>query len=202
MRFHLGPIPHEFEPDGSWRPIREPGPVVMQFIAVPIGIGVAFLVGYCWHIIGLSPVRFQAPHPGLVLFLFLLSFVVLILVHELLHAVVHPHFGRSRATIIGAWPSRGLFYAHYSGPLSRERFLAIFAMPFLVITVLPLIVAATGFLPPGFIIVAAWFSTWNALFACGDHFGMALILSQVPRGAIVQNQSWRTYWRLSNASAT
>jgi hypothetical protein len=68
-----------------------------------------------------------------------LSFPALILVHELLHAVVHPGYGFTDATVIGAWPSKLLFYAHYCGPLSRERFLLVFAMPTLVITGLPLV---------------------------------------------------------------
>jgi hypothetical protein len=89
-----------------------------------------------------------------------------------------------------------MLYAHYSGPLTRNRFLAVFAMPLLVITVLPLVIAALGLVPKALFLPVAWFSTWNAMAACGDIFGIALILFQVPRGAIVQNQSWRTYWKL------
>ena len=168
----------------------------MQFFAVPIGLGAAVLVGYCWHRVGVpASVHFEGRYAILFLVSLLLSFPALIVVHELLHAVVHPRFGRSPATIIGAWPSRLLFYAHYSGPLTRDRFLAVFAMPFLIITVLPLGLAATGLLPPALVMAAAWFSTWNAFFACGDYFGLALILAQVPRASIVQNQGWRTYWK-------
>jgi hypothetical protein len=196
MRFHLGAIPEDFEPDGSWRPIHEPNPIVMQFFAVPIGLGVALFVGYCWHWLGvLTTVHFRAGHAAFFLVALLLSFPALIIVHELLHAVVHPRCGRSPATIIGAWPSRGLFYAHYCGPLTRDRFLAVFAMPFLIITVLPILVSATGLLPPRLAMAAAWFSTWNALFACADYLGIALVLLQIPRAAIVQNRGWRTYWK-------
>lgn len=168
----------------------------MQFFALPIGLGLGLLVGYCWHLVGTpASLRIEGRYAGLFGLGLLLSFPVLIIVHELLHAIVHPHFGRSPATIIGAWPSRLLFYAHYSGPLTRDRFLAVFAMPLLVITVLPLVAASIGLVPPGLMLAAAWFSTWNAIFACGDCFGMALIWCQVPRAAILQNQSWRTYWK-------
>jgi Putative zincin peptidase len=198
MRFHLGSIPDEFTPDGSWRPIREPGPAVMQLFAVPIGVGMAALVMYSWHRIGVSiSLHVESSNAAFFRGCLLLSVPALIVVHELLHAVVHPDCGRSPSTIIGAWPSRLLFYAHYSGPLSRNRFVAVLAMPFVVITVLPLAVAATGLLPTGVTMAAAWFSTCNALFACGDYFGIGLILAQVPRSAIVQNKSWRTYWKPS-----
>lgn len=196
MRFHLGPIPDEFNPDRSWRPIREPGPILMQFIAVPMGVGAVALVGYCWHCIGVPPaLRFQNTHAALILGFILLSFPALILAHEFLHAAVHPRFGFTPATIIGAWPKRFLFYAHYSGRLTRERFLAVFAMPTLIITVLPLAAAAIGLLPPNVALPAMWFSTWNAFFACGDYLGIALIFFQLPRGATVQNKSWHTYWK-------
>ncbi|MFO0898325.1 MAG: DUF3267 domain-containing protein [Pirellulales bacterium] len=94
-----------------------------------------------------------------------------------------------------AWPSRLLFYAHYCGPLSRDRFLAVLVMPLLVITGLPLLLAALGWLPAWSTPVLASFSIWNALFACGDMVGLLLILAQIPRRAIVQNQGWRTYWK-------
>ncbi len=195
MRFHLGPIPDEFVPDSSWRPIREPGPVLLQFLALPIGLGGAWGVAFCWQRLGVPALHLPGSQEILLAIAVFLSLPVLIVVHELLHAVVHPGFGRSPATVLGAWPRRLLFYAHYSGPLTRERFLLVFATPFLGITALPLAFASVGGIPPYWTLAAAWFSTWNALFACGDCFGFALILCQVPRGASVQNQGWRTYWK-------
>ena len=196
MRFHVGPIPQDEIPDHSWRPIREPGPWLIQVIALPIGLGVALLTLQCWKRLGLPPsLHFQ--HGQAVLFVIglALSFPLLFLVHELLHAVVHPRCGATPNTLIGAWPSRMLLYAHYCGLLTRNRFLAVFAMPFLVITVLPLLLALAGVLPPAASPVAAWFSSWNAFFACGDYCGMALIFFQVPRSAVVQNFGWRSYWK-------
>jgi hypothetical protein len=196
MRFHVGPIPDDFAPDDAWRPIREPGPFMVQLFAAPVGIGAALLANYAWHRVA-PPASFDfaESHLTLVSWAIVLSFPALILFHELAHAFVHPGFGGSPATIIGIWPSRLVFYAHYCGPLTRDRFLTVFAMPVLVITVLPLAVAATGVLPPVVTIAARWFSTWNAFFACGDYIGFALIWAQVPRAAIVQNRGWHTYWK-------
>lgn len=196
MRFHFGSIPDDFTPDGSWRPLREPGPMVMQLIAFPLGALSAFLVGYSWSRLGTtSAVDFGHGNALRLILALLLSFPVLIIVHELLHAVVHPHFGRSSATVIGAWPSRMMFYAHYAGPLTRERFLLVFAFPSLIITVLPLLVAACGLVPQEWLFWAAWYSTWNAFFACGYLFGIVIVLLQIPRAASVRNKSWFTYWK-------
>ncbi len=168
----------------------------MQLFALPIAIILSLAVGYCWlHVLPPASMDINGAHPALIAFIPPFSLAVLVVVHELLHAIVHPRLGRTPATIIGLWPSRLLFFAHYSGPLTRNRFLLVFAMPFLVITILPLAVAATGILPSLLVFVTAWFSFWNAAFACGDCLGMALILFQIPRSAIVQNKGWRTYWK-------
>lgn len=196
MKFRLGAIPGDFSPDEAWRPIREPSPLWLQVMAVPIGIGAFIAVVACWlWIEAPASVSFSTAESHWLTLGMALSFPVLVVVHELLHAVVHPGWGTSPATVIGAWPSRLLFYAHYCGPLSRDRFLAVFAMPLLVITGLPLLLAALDWLPAWSTPVLAWFSIWNALFACGDMVGFLLILAQIPRRAIVQNQGWRTYWK-------
>ena len=197
MKLHLGAIPEDdFELDDSWQAMREPGPLLMQLFAFPIGIALLVLFAFLWQRVAtLGPL--QIPHEYLALFglATFASIPLLIIVHELLHAVAHPGYGLRGTTIIGAWPRKMLFYAHYCGVLTRNAFLLVFAMPFIVITVLPLAIAAIGILPPSYATVAAWFSIWNALFACGDVFGFFLVLSQVPANSIVRNKGWRTYWK-------
>jgi len=41
----------------------------------------------------------------------------------------------------------------------------------------------------------AFISSFNALLACGDVLGVALLLFQIPANATVRNQGWRTYWK-------
>jgi hypothetical protein len=98
---------------------------------------------------------------------------------------------------VGLWPSCLLFYAHYEGELSRNRFLAILAMPLVVISGVPLL--ASALLGQASIIPAA-VSEFNTLAACGDAVGICFLLVQVPRRAIVRNQGWRTYWRIDRTS--
>jgi len=68
-----------------------------------VGLGSAFLTGYCWRLVG-GPASFQS-HGGLDLLGMLLSLPLLILLHELLHARGHPKFGSARSTVLGVWPS-------------------------------------------------------------------------------------------------
>jgi hypothetical protein len=163
----------------------------MQLLALPIGIGLLLLVGALWIWATPLPTRFfKSPNfPEAAL----LSLVALVAVHELTHAMVHPNGGNSDKTILGLWPSRLLFYAHYDGELTRNRFIAILAMPTLVITLLPLALAMVTQKSHG---IVAWISSMNVLFACGDVFGILLLAVQVPARAVCHNSGWRTFWRL------
>lgn len=200
MKFHLGKIPEsDFKPDESWTPLREPTPWLMQLCALPIGLVVAFAVGYGWSFIlhDLPPLRLAGRGAVVALISFLLSFPLLIVVHEFIHAWVHPHFGRTDDSALGFWPSRLVFYAGYLGELSRERFIAILIAPFIVISLLPLALfpffaSAAGTFATALV---AFISTFNALCACGDLFGIALLLWQVPRGSITRNLGWNTFWK-------
>jgi hypothetical protein len=101
-------------------------------------------------------------------------------------------FGATDKTLVGAWLSHALFYAYYEGELSRERFLVILAAPTLALTVLPLLVLAGASLDSPFL---GGIALANAAGAAGDMVGMWIVLAQIPRGAIVRNNGWRTYWR-------
>jgi Putative zincin peptidase len=190
MRFHFGAVPSspDFEPDVSWKSLREPSPWLAQFIALPIGVFAAALVGFLWFVI--TPL--QKAMPTGTLSAFVLAFVGIVVVHELIHAAAHPKGGRSPHSILGFWPSRVLFYAHFDGELTRNRFVAILLMPTLVISILPLLVATIAQLSSGWL---ALISTSNAFAACVDLLGAGMVLFQIPATATVRNQGWRTYWR-------
>jgi hypothetical protein len=195
MRFHLGAIPAtpDFSPDASWQPLREPTPWVFQLLALPLGVAACVAVGALWFL--LTPVR-DLPFDSLGALL--ATFVVIVPVHELIHAAVHPRGGGSDDSILGFWPSRLLFYAHYAGELSRTRFIAILLMPTLVISFVPLVACAITGCPSGLL---AFISAFNALLACGDIFGVGLLLFQVPSDARVRNQGWKTFWRVGELKA-
>jgi len=197
MRIHVGAIPEEFSPDSSWRPMREPGPMVAQFLALPLGVLLMMLTGYFW--VGRMQVRVPilTPHEILIYAVgVMLAFPVLIALHEFIHATFHPRSQGGSDTIVGVWPRRLLFYAHYMGPLSRERFATILIAPLLIISGVPVIVEWLTPIPGPFPFLFAFASSViNATCSCGDVLGVALLLWQVPRGATVRNRGWRTYWK-------
>jgi hypothetical protein len=190
MKLHLGRIPSNlgFHPErDGWRPLREPGPILMQVLALPIA-GVVFVVlGGAAVLLGMAD--FWNVHPGVLL----LILVGIVPVHEMLHLLAHPGMGRSPDSIVGFWPATLLFFVHYDESLPRNRFLLILGLPFGVLSVLPLVVCGlAGWHWPWVGVV----SVWNGVMSCGDLFGMLILALQVPRRATVRNQGYRTWWIL------
>ena len=190
MRLHFGAIPSspDFVPDASWRSLRQPPTLSLEnLLALPIGVVAAMTVAVLWFLV--TPLR-DIP-PGTSVPAFLLLFVGLVVVHELIHALVHPMAGRSPHSILGFWPSVG-FYANYDGEMSRNRLVAILLTPLLIISIVPLLVSAAAQVSSGWV---ALVSAFNALCACADMLLAGSVLFQIPATAIVRFKSWRIFWR-------
>ena len=199
MRLHIGAIPEsaEFEPEAQgWTSLREPSPAMFQVWAVPAAIFNIVLLALLWNLTSSS----TTTQPLLVGIGLIVVLVVFIPIHELLHACAAPGGCRGEKTIIGIWPQKGLFYAHHDGAMPRNRFLLVFFMPFFVLSLLPIPVAALWTYLTGdgtLFMVLQGLSFINGVAACGDILGIAMIWKQVPANAIVRNQGWRTYWKIT-----
>jgi hypothetical protein len=189
MRFHLGAIPSspDFVPHAPWKPLRQPrAPWIENLLSVPIGVVAAGIVAGLWFL--LTPLRDLTPAMSLPAYLLL--FAGFVVVHELIHALVHPMAGFSPRSTLGFWGALG-FYAHYDGEMSRNRLVACVLMP-LLISIVPLIVSAITQVAVGWL---AFISVLNALCACSDLLLAGSILIQIPATAIVRFKSWRIFWR-------
>lgn len=199
MQLHWGPPPEsdDFQPESQgWSGIREPRPVLVQLIALPIALLVAVLIYLAIPREILSINKFDFPIGSL-----LVIAVVCVPVHELFHAASHPGLGRSDSTLIGIWLTKGLFYAHYTGTLSRNRFLWVFATPFIVLTLIPLglTILLGHYLPQNAVLSLALLALLNGAASAGDILGIGLIACQVPSSALVRNKGWKSYWKYGAA---
>ncbi len=196
MRFHYGSVPEtpNFHPiEEGWHAILEPGPVLIQILAIPVAAA-------C--VVGLSAALIFG-RPGLVFSLtpdwtILLVLILILPVHELLHALGFPGFGFTPETQIGFWPSKLLLYACHTGKLSKSRYLLVYTIPFLMLSALPIaFLALVRPLPFGLGVVSslAFMGIVNAAAASGDVIGFFLVLFQIPWSAKVRNQGWKTYWK-------
>ena len=200
MKFHWGPIPEsaDFKPEPPWQPLRwDPDPKWMNLIALPVAAVNFVMFSWLWRFCKLNVKAAVLTLGWQLMIMGVLIFLVLIAVHEFVHMLAHPQAGRSELSVLGCYPRYLLFYAHYHGELSRERFLAVFLMPLLILSVLPLIVAAVF---PGCPEWVSWISIVNATMACGDVIGALIIMVQVPGQAQIRNLGWKTYWKAAGNS--
>ena len=190
MRFTVGPIPEDahFQPDGEvWTIVREPSLEKMMLLSVPLavllGLGTAFL----WVL--LTPVELD----DVQLLWSIAAMPFCIPVHEFAHAFGFPTRGWIAKTCFGVWPSRLAFYAHYQGPLSRDRVLVVLVLPFALISISPLVLCSVlRTVPP----VAMYVSIGNAFLCSVDLASFMLVLWQLPRGAVVRQQRLTMWWMI------
>jgi len=88
-------------------------------------------------------------------------------------------------------PTTGV-YAHYAGEMARNRFVAILLMPMVIISFVPLLVAAVAQVSSGWI---AFISAFNAFAACADTLDAGLVLFQIPATVTARCRGLRTFWR-------
>lgn len=188
MKFNIGEVPtlESFNDDGL-KLLREPDEKVFESI-----IGVLFVVFLLSMLsIWLIFIPVNWPESTLTILLqSLLIALILIPVHEGLHAIMYPHKS-SGEVVLGYWPQKYYFYAAYTGQVSRNRLIVVYVTPFLFLSILPIVMAMSEDAVPAWLALA---SIINAGFSSADLYIVYLLVSQVPRNALVQNNGWQTYW--------
>lgn len=204
MRWHLGKVPPTpgFDPESEdWLPMREPSEKVSLILAMVLALPLMVFWAWLWMALnGRAELNMVfSGSEGLLKVLLGLSVVAGgTLLHELLHALVMPGGWRSADTLIGF---AGLVaFAHTFRPMTRRRFLLTLLTPLFVLTVLPILVDAAlpGWRMPDSL---AFLVALHGGACAGDVLGALLVLWSVPRGAIVRNQGWKTWYRLPEPQA-
>lgn len=190
MRLHLGPPPQDpaFDLRPPWRPLREPRKITLVILlALPLGFLAAALFAFAALLLSTGDELVVTLDTAS-----LLALVLLIPVHELMHALVVPGSLASAHLVLGFWPRSLLPYVHYEQELARSRFLLVTLAPLVVLSVLSLVLLRLFPALESFWLV---FGLANALGSGGDLLAAGLVLVQVPRRAQLRNCGWLTYWR-------
>lgn len=185
MKFRLGPL------DGSrlahaqrgWQQVPVIDPRVVLTATIGVAVAMVMVLESFWRL------RLGLGRGGLGIFVS--SFVLMITLHEGLHACVLPGFPWSNRILMGLWPSRG-FFVLYEGRMNRERWLMTAVLPFLILTLVPVGLAL------GFGIQSRFWAdvaTWNAAASCSDIVLFLLVLSEVPAGATIESRRDMTCWK-------
>lgn len=185
MKLHWGPPPEiPLPPDEGWAPVPELSPDA--FVAAGAVVGFGLFLGVMQM---LRPV-YGTDFLDLLDPVLALVVVIVVPVHEFIHAAGLPGGLRSDSVLMGLWLKKGLPYVMPLDELSRERMVIAALAPFLVLTSAPLVIALAW--PAPWLLVIA---LTNGALAGGDLIWAATLLLRVPRRARLRNQGWRTSWR-------
>jgi hypothetical protein len=125
--------------------------------------------------------------------IYLLALILIIPVHEFVHALAYGQGLGSPHLIVGFWPRHGLAYAIFDSPLPRNRVLGMLVAPFLTLSVLPLLCLPWLQGVPWALVLV--FSLLHAASCGGDVIVLVQLLVQVPSQSLVHNYGWQTYWK-------
>ena len=185
----------------GWRAIRSPKSRRAFWLAVLTGS--ALLCGLCAGLGTLSGVLgnwggatlSSTTSPWIVTLIVLTLYIPL---HELIHLLGQPGWGRSSRSVVVLWPAKLRFGVYYEGCMSRRRWLAMRLAPLAVLSVLPTCVLwllQVQPLSPDLEVGLSILMTVNTLGSGGDVMAALLVLSQVPPTACLCFQAGRAYWR-------
>jgi hypothetical protein len=194
LTFRLGPLPElpEFMPGDNWTLVREPSLPGFQLRTIPIALVTLILLAVLWA--ALTPIIHDVGEMNFPLPVgkFLLCLTGVIIGHEMLHALAHPNLGVSADSVIGLWPSRMFIYTIYASELSKRRCFSILIVPFVTISIIPLVFAVVTRTSSFWV---AYISLLNGFLSCGDLLAALMTLRQFPDGAVIRTKGWSTYWR-------
>ena len=204
-RLHFGDFPGaeglDLEAQG-WRAIRSPAGRRVYWLAALVGM--VLFSGLCLLLIlwsyavsgrgGYATMgESAAPWRSLLVVL-----VVYIPLHELLHLLGQPGWGRSEQSVIVLWPARLRFGVYYEGCMSRRRWLGMRLAPTIVLSVLPAALLALMKLWPHSVEVEIGLQELmlvNTLGSGGDVIAALLVLRRVPPAGQLCFRAGRAYWR-------
>jgi hypothetical protein len=202
MRFCVGVVPpnESFHPErDGWIKFREPAMLIFWLSAIPVAGATLVCLLIAIGSVGDQSARIvirtaNVTVPRLVLgaLLTVLAFLAVLAAHEFIHLMMHPQQGRSRDSVVGLWPKAFVFYAFYDNEMSRNRFLAMIAMPFLLLSVCPVLLFwITGKVFLWMVFVALV----NGIGSCFDLLVIGMVFAQLPGNTLIRNKGWVTYWK-------
>ncbi|MCG6185994.1 DUF3267 domain-containing protein [Maribellus maritimus] len=188
MKFIYNKFPDDenFSPEkDKWTPLKEPDNLwTSQLWALPFMIINPLVIILILKIMGIT----FALEPANIF----LSFLILMPIHEFIHALFFPEKLKSDNIFVGFTMAGFAFFAAYIGEMKRNRFIVILLAPLIIISLLGIIILALV----GSNSLLEHIIVWNSFGACVDCLGVFMVSRQVPRNAYVRNKKIRTYWRI------
>jgi len=194
MRIHIGSpqLSRTFDPSSlGWKPVS--GLKSAHYVWLALVIGLPCFLGsliVLYHSIS-DWKKGVLSQPGGRVLLFT-CLLLMVPVHELIHALAYRCGLRSPHLILGIWPRRFLIYVLYDAPLPKARVLRMLAAPLVTLTFLPL--GLLLFLQGDLASLTTYFILVHTSACSGDIITWIRFWKQVPPNALIHNQGETTYW--------
>lgn len=123
--------------------------------------------------------------------LYVLGIIIIMIIHEFIHACFIPGVLSSDKTY---WGINGIYgFVFTQEKIIKERFLLISIMPFFLLSIiLPFILKALGVLNN----YTVFLCLINATGSCVDMLNICLVMRQIPNGANIINNGFETFFKI------
>ncbi len=205
MRLQLGDVAGKKEaspPPEGWHAIEsrllKGGYLLAVLIGLAVLVGLWVALGVWVAAIGNRPSLASAGmsrNPWLVTAAVLVLFIPL---HESFHLLGQPGWGGSERSVVVLWPAKLRFGVYYEGCMSRRRWLAMRLAPFVLLSLLPVVVLALLQFFNQVVDLEVGLSILmivNALGSGADLLAALAVLTTVPSRGQLCFQDGRGYWR-------
>ena len=155
--------------------------------SIGIGVTAAIAMAIIWIYLYPESLSFGSPSWNE----FFISTAVLTFGHEILHLFGLPKAGFGSSTTFGIWPKLCSPYVQHTVPMSRDRFILAAALPFLVLTIVPLLLAEYK----AYIDYLSWISVLNSIGAGHDLLLCFVAVFNLPAKAQVLESDKFIYWK-------
>lgn len=158
----------------------------MNLLSLPVGALLAFATLLAWtRLVPRLDISFAPTHQ------IVAALLAVMLSGLCLQVLTHPGMGLRRSSVIGLWLSRLTPYTACLCKLSKQRAIASLLLPFVVMVVLPALIASIFKLDSGWLV----FGSCVAAAFFGMHAFLAVSLAyQVPSGGLVAGRGFQIYW--------
>lgn len=177
------PENEEFEPGENWHLLEEDELNVQMIKALPVVIGMYLVTRFIFAQLGFDY--------EMELIYLVPASIIMIVIHELIHALCFPEKLKSDWVVFGAYPVRMMFYASYEGIMTVKQMKICLVMPLLVITLVGTIMLYV--VPYDELICNIIFL--NAIGSAFDIMSLKKLIKELPKGSKIRNKGMQTYWQ-------
>jgi len=187
--FRLGPPPIDntiLEEESDWSLVKQPGLIRLQISGILIALFIAAFIILLFLTRGSKYIS-NLSWPSI-----LLLIILIIPIHECLHAICFEGGLTSKRVIFGFFPKLLVFYAHYIGKIRWHRYIIISIFPFLILTLIPLTLVTVFQFDYKYL---AELALANGMASAVDVLCVITIFKQAPTNSVLINSGMDTYWK-------